>query len=92
MQYANSQVALARNLATNDVAEIEANTIVPCMLRKANEDLYLGLRAAGANVERIGDCLAPREVDDAGSEGFRAGLLYAESARDAARVATRALT
>jgi thioredoxin reductase len=51
--------------------EIKADTIVLSMLRRANESLYLGLKQAGIDVARVGDCIAPREVDDAILEGFR---------------------
>jgi len=37
------------------------------------EQLYLELRAAGVNVERVGDCVAPRRAHAAVIEGERAG-------------------
>jgi len=41
------------------------------MLRTSDDALYLKLKARGLPVRRIGDCVAPREVDDAVLEGFR---------------------
>ncbi len=52
---------------------IKADTVVLSMLRAANETLYLDLKAAGLNLARVGDCVAPREVDDAIVEAFRLG-------------------
>ena len=50
---------------------IAADTVVLCMARRSEDVLYLDLRARGLKVRRIGDCVAPREVDDAVLEGFR---------------------
>nr|WP_087574318.1 MULTISPECIES: FAD-dependent oxidoreductase [unclassified Sphingomonas]AJW29582.1 NADH:flavin oxidoreductase [Sphingomonas sp. JE1] len=63
--------AFIRNRATGELDGMLADTIVTCMLRKSNDALFLELKDRGANVTRIGDCLAPREVDDAVLEGFR---------------------
>jgi FAD dependent oxidoreductase/NADH:flavin oxidoreductase / NADH oxidase family len=52
---------------------IDAETVVLCMTRSSNDSLYHELVDAGANVKRIGDCVAPREVDDAVYEGEKAG-------------------
>jgi hypothetical protein len=41
------------------------------MLRTSDDALYHQLKARGLPVRRIGDCVAPREVDDAVLEGFR---------------------
>jgi 2,4-dienoyl-CoA reductase (NADPH2) len=38
-----------------------------------DEQLYLDLKAAGARVERVGDCVAPRRAHAAVVEGERAG-------------------
>jgi pyruvate/2-oxoglutarate dehydrogenase complex dihydrolipoamide dehydrogenase (E3) component len=56
---------------TGKSSKIKADTLVLSMLRVANESLYLGLKPTGMNIARVGDCLAPREVDDAIVEGFR---------------------
>lgn len=50
---------------------VAADTVVLCMLRRSEDGLYQQLRASGQRARRIGDCLAPREVDDAVLEGFR---------------------
>lgn len=50
---------------------IAADTVVLCMLRSSDDGLYHQLKARGLPVRRIGDCVAPREVDDAVLEGFR---------------------
>jgi hypothetical protein len=52
---------------------VDADTVVLCMTRSSNDDLYHGLVDAGLRVERIGDCVAPREVDDAVYEGEKIG-------------------
>jgi hypothetical protein len=54
-------------------AERAADTVVLVTGRRADDTLYASLRAAGTNVRRIGDCLAPREIDDAIFEGTREG-------------------
>ena len=43
------------------------------MLRVADDALHRELAAAGIAATRIGDCLAPREVDDAIYEGVAHG-------------------
>jgi len=50
---------------------IAADTVVLCMARTSEHRLFDALRARGIAARRIGDCLAPREVDDAVLEGFR---------------------
>jgi 2,4-dienoyl-CoA reductase-like NADH-dependent reductase (Old Yellow Enzyme family) len=52
---------------------IAADTVVLSMLRTSDDSLYHQLKARGLQVRRIGDCVAPREVDDAVLEGFREG-------------------
>jgi hypothetical protein len=56
---------------TGKSSSIKADTVVLSMLRTADESLYLRMKSTGINVARVGDCLAPREVDDAIVEGFR---------------------
>jgi 2,4-dienoyl-CoA reductase-like NADH-dependent reductase (Old Yellow Enzyme family)/thioredoxin reductase len=58
---------------------IAADTVVLCMLRTSEDSLYHQLKARGVNVRRIGDCVAPREVDDAVLEGFREGQAIAQA-------------
>ncbi len=52
---------------------LDADTVVLCMTRSSNDELYHELTSDGLTVERIGDCVAPREVDDAIYEGNKAG-------------------
>ncbi|WP_162460161.1 MULTISPECIES: FAD-dependent oxidoreductase [unclassified Mycolicibacterium] len=47
----------------------DVDSIVLCMGRTSNADLYRALRQRGRAVECIGDALAPREVDEAILEG-----------------------
>jgi hypothetical protein len=41
------------------------------MMRESEAGLYQQLKARGLQVRQVGDCVAPREVDDAVLEGFR---------------------
>jgi len=50
---------------------IAADTVVLCMMRESEAGLYQQLKARGLQVRQVGDCVAPREVDDAVLEGFR---------------------
>lgn len=52
----------------------EFDSIVVNMLRKPEDALYLELRGRGVPVRRIGDCVAPRRVDEAIYEGFELGM------------------
>lgn len=62
------------NLYTGAQETIDGvDTVVLATGAKANEDLYLALKGEGANVHRIGDCLAPRKLDHAIYEGELAG-------------------
>lgn len=67
---APGQVELRSTLA-GEPQRIEADTVVLCMLRESDDTLYHALKDAGVPVRRVGDCVAPREVDDAVLEGFR---------------------
>jgi hypothetical protein len=53
---------------------LPADSVVLAMGRRSEDTLYLSLRDRGVSVVRIGDCVAPREVDDATFEGVRSGL------------------
>jgi NADPH-dependent 2,4-dienoyl-CoA reductase/sulfur reductase-like enzyme len=48
-----------------DPIELPADTVVPSMLRVAEDSLEAELDGLDAPVVKLGDCLAPREVDDA---------------------------
>lgn len=52
---------------------VAADTVVLSMMRESDDTLYHQLKARGVPVRRVGDCVAPREVDDAVLEGFREG-------------------
>ena len=52
---------------------LPADSVVLSMLRVADDALHRELAAAGVAATRIGDCLAPREVDDAIYEGVAHG-------------------
>src|SRR5262245_18703417 len=63
------------NLYTGTAETIEGvDTVVLAAGAKANDGLYLALRGQVENLHRIGDCVAPRKLDHAISEGHRAGL------------------
>lgn len=56
---------------------IAADTVVLSLMRESEDGLYHELHARGVPVRRIGDAVAPREVDDAVLEGFREGFAIA---------------
>jgi 2,4-dienoyl-CoA reductase-like NADH-dependent reductase (Old Yellow Enzyme family)/threonine dehydrogenase-like Zn-dependent dehydrogenase len=59
---------------THEARTIPADTVVVNLLRKPNDELYRALRDEGLPVRRIGDCVAPRRVDEAVYEGMELGL------------------
>jgi hypothetical protein len=60
-----------RSTLGGPIEQVAADTVVLSMLRTSDDALYHQLKARGLLVRRIGDCVAPREVDDAVLEGFR---------------------
>jgi 2,4-dienoyl-CoA reductase-like NADH-dependent reductase (Old Yellow Enzyme family)/thioredoxin reductase len=52
---------------------VAVDTVVLSMMRESDDLLYHSLKARGVSVRRVGDAVAPREVDDAVLEGFREG-------------------
>ena len=52
---------------------VVADSVVLCMERRSDTTLFDALRAAGVAADRIGDCVAPRDVDDAIFEGYTFG-------------------
>jgi 2,4-dienoyl-CoA reductase-like NADH-dependent reductase (Old Yellow Enzyme family) len=56
--------------------DLVADTVVFVLGRTADDALYQQLRAAGVSATRIGDCLAPREVDDAIFEGMEVARTF----------------
>ena len=67
-----SKFVLFPKSALPSTATDPADTVVMCTSRRPEDALYVELRSR-PGVVRIGDCLAPREADDALFEGFRAG-------------------
>jgi hypothetical protein len=61
-----------------------ADTVILSMMRESDDSLYHLLAGRGLPVRRIGDCVAPREVDDAVLEGFREGHAVGTGAVEAA--------
>jgi 2,4-dienoyl-CoA reductase-like NADH-dependent reductase (Old Yellow Enzyme family) len=66
-------LAMLSDVWTQERSEIAADSVVLCMLRHSSNALYHQLRTTDLNIRRIGDCLAPREADDAIFEGHREG-------------------
>jgi 2,4-dienoyl-CoA reductase-like NADH-dependent reductase (Old Yellow Enzyme family) len=67
-------VVTLRDAWSGENKETAADTVVLVMGRRSNDDLYHALKQQGREVVRIGDCVAPREVDDATYEGMQRGL------------------
>lgn len=53
---------------------VAADTVVLAMMRQPETSLCDALTARGVAATQLGDCLAPREVDDAMYEGMKLGL------------------
>jgi 2,4-dienoyl-CoA reductase-like NADH-dependent reductase (Old Yellow Enzyme family) len=53
---------------------IAADTVVLSMMRRSDDALAAALAERGIPATRVGDCLAPREVDDAIHDGMHAAL------------------
>jgi NADPH-dependent 2,4-dienoyl-CoA reductase/sulfur reductase-like enzyme len=62
-----------RSAFGGEATDVAIDTVVLSMMRESEDGLYHQLRERGLAVRRIGDCVAPREVDDAVLEGFREG-------------------
>jgi hypothetical protein len=52
---------------------IPADTVILSMMRRSDDALARELAASGVDATSIGDCVAPREVDDATYEGLAHG-------------------
>lgn len=50
-----------------------ADTVVLCTGNSVRDELYRSLAPTGIELHRVGDCLAPRKLDDAMWDGFHAG-------------------
>ena len=53
--------------------QLPAETVIRSMLRIADDSLATELAASGVPLTKLGECLAPREVDDATQEGVLLG-------------------
>ena len=62
------------NLYTGDTERLEGiDTIILAVRHLPLEALYFELKADGLQVQRVGDCVTPRQTDHAIFEGFLAG-------------------
>jgi 2,4-dienoyl-CoA reductase-like NADH-dependent reductase (Old Yellow Enzyme family) len=66
-------VSVASIWGESEERTIDADSVVLVMERRSDDALYESLRAAGIDAQRIGDCVAPRDVDDAIYEGMKVG-------------------
>jgi 2,4-dienoyl-CoA reductase-like NADH-dependent reductase (Old Yellow Enzyme family) len=57
-----------------DAGPVPADTVILTMLRSSCNALQRALSGTATTVVAVGDCVAPREVDDAIYEGWRCGL------------------
>jgi hypothetical protein len=55
--------------------EVAADLVVLAVASTPADELYQEIQAAGIEVHRIGDCLAPRRAHSAVIEGDRVGAL-----------------
>ena len=67
------EVTIASVWGETEPRTAKADTVILNMLRQPNLALHDALAGQGLTVTRIGDCLAPRDVDDAILEGVRTG-------------------
>jgi hypothetical protein len=67
------EVTIASVWGETEPRTAKADTVILNMLRQPNLALHDALAGQGVAVTRIGDCLAPRDVDDAILEGVRTG-------------------
>jgi hypothetical protein len=67
------EVTIASIWGDGEPRTAPADTVILNMMRQSDLTLYDALTAQGVAAMRIGDCLAPRDVDDAILEGVRAG-------------------
>jgi len=72
--FENERVTL-RDCFTGQISALsEINALVYDMGGRANDALYHELLARDLNVVRVGDCVAPRGMEEAWREGFEAGM------------------
>ncbi|MFD6439066.1 FAD-dependent oxidoreductase [Peribacillus sp. NPDC060186] len=71
----NNDKVIIRNLFSHDIEEIEDwDTIVLSLGRVPNVELYEQVKGVAPFVHQIGDCLAPRTLEEATYEGMMSGL------------------
>ncbi|MBN9623266.1 MAG: FAD-dependent oxidoreductase, partial [Actinobacteria bacterium] len=61
------------NIWSGAAEEIEIDSLVLVMGRRPETELYRALKGSDVDLHRIGDCLAPREVDRAIFDGEKVG-------------------
>lgn len=68
-------VVMLRDCFTGELSTLkDIHALVYDMGGRANDALYHELVAAGINVSRAGDCVAPRGMEEAWREGFEVGV------------------
>jgi len=70
-----ASVRVASIWGSEPVRTVAADAVVLNMLRRSERELADALAADAVAVTLVGDCLTPRDVDDAIYEGMQAGLL-----------------
>jgi hypothetical protein len=61
---------------SGETRTIPADTVILNMMRKSDDQLYFALKDEGLATRRIGDSLAPRQVDEAVYEGLELGVYF----------------
>ena len=61
------------NVYSGVALELAAETVVLCTGNAVRDELYGELAGIGIELHRVGDCLAPRRLDDAIWDGFHVG-------------------
>jgi 2,4-dienoyl-CoA reductase-like NADH-dependent reductase (Old Yellow Enzyme family) len=62
---------LLTDIWSREPSELPCDTVIFCMMRRSSNALFQELHGRLGGMLRVGDCLAPREIDDAIFEGFR---------------------
>lgn len=68
------QLILVRNLFSNNVTKESYSKLVLAVGRVPNRNLYEELKPLGFEIHQIGDCSAPRTIEEATYEGMMASL------------------
>ena len=72
MGWAQGELSVLHHVSGRMLA-ISADWVVLAVPGTPADGLYLDLRAAGVDVHRVGDCIAPRRVHSAVVDGQRIG-------------------